>query len=221
VQAAARAYFDKDVDDLALHENAFLAILPKAPSNYSPERFPDRALQRRNFVLAEMERNGFITPAQRAAATAEPLGTTRIQRNTIKNVDGYFMEEVRRTLVQRFGEETEKGPNGVYNGGLWVRTSYHPAMQKAAEQALRDGLMRYDGGRAWRDPGLSIEVGKDWRTQLAIADYGVGYPDWRAAVVLEKSGGEATLGFTDGSKGRLPAGLASMPKKGTSGAGPA
>jgi penicillin-binding protein 1A len=218
VQAAARAYFDKDVDDLALHESAFLAILPKAPSNYSPERFPERALERRNFVLSEMARNGFITDAERAAAAALPLGTTRIQRNTVKNVEGYFMEEVRRTLVQRYGEETEKGANGVYTGGLWVRTSYHPVMQKAAEEALRDGLMRYDGGRAWRDPGLSIDIDKDWRTQLAIADYGVGYPDWRAAVVLEKSGGEATLGFTDGSQGRLPASLASMPKKGTGGA---
>jgi penicillin-binding protein 1A len=218
VQAAARAYFDKDVDDLLLHENAFLAILPKAPSNYSPERYPERALERRNFVLSEMARNGFITEAQRAAAAAQPLGTTRVQRNTVKNVDGYFMEEVRRLLVQRYGEETEKGVNGVYTGGLWVRTSYHPVMQKAAEQALRDGLMRYDGGRQWRDPGLTIPIDGDWRTQLAIADYGVGYPDWRAAVVLEKSGGEATLGFTDGSKGRLPASLATMPKRGTGGA---
>ena len=61
VQAAARAYFDKDVDDLALHEAAYLAILPKAPSNYTPERHNDRALARRNFVLSEMARNGFIT----------------------------------------------------------------------------------------------------------------------------------------------------------------
>ena len=68
VQAAARAYFDKDVAGLALHEIAFLAVLPKAPNNYSPERFPDRAVERRNWVLAEMERNEFITPAERAAA---------------------------------------------------------------------------------------------------------------------------------------------------------
>jgi penicillin-binding protein 1A len=112
----------------------------------------------------------------------------------------------------------EKGPHGVYTGGLWLRTSYHPEMQKAAEGALRDGLMRYDGGRSWRDSGLSIDMSKDWRSQLVIADYGVGYDDWRAAVVIEKSGGSATIGFTDGTTGTLPSSAASMPKRGAGGA---
>ena len=219
VQAAARAYFDKDVDDLALHEAAYLAILPKAPSNYTPERHNDRALARRNFVLSEMARNGFITEAERAAAAAQPLGTVRGARNSVKNVGGYYMEEVRRLLVQRFGEDAETSPNSVYAGGLWVRTAYHPAMQKAAEAALRDGLMRYDGGRGWRDPGLSVDMSKDWRSQLAAADYGVGYDDWRSAVVVEKDGGAATIGFSDGTTATLPASAASMPKRG--GGGPA
>src|SRR5688500_3023786 len=77
VQAAARAYFDKDVEALELREVAYLAILPKAPSNYDPQRRTQRALDRRNWVLAEMERNGKISAAQRAAAQAEPLGTVR------------------------------------------------------------------------------------------------------------------------------------------------
>jgi penicillin-binding protein 1A len=218
VQAAARAYFDKDVENLELHEAAYLAVLPKAPSNYSPERFPERAVQRRNYVLAEMARNGFISEAERAAAAAQPLGTVRGPRNSVKNVGGYYMEEVRRLLVDRYGEKTEKGPHGVYTGGLWVRTSYHPVMQKSAESALRDGLLRFDGGRSWRDPGLKIDMSGDWRTQLAITDYGVGYDDWRPAVVIEKSGGEATIGFTDGTTGTLPASAASMPKRGTASA---
>ena len=129
------------------------------------------------------------------------------------------MEEVRRLLVQRFGEDAETSPNSVYAGGLWVRTAYHPAMQKAAEDALRDGLMRYDGGRGWRDPGLSVDMSKDWRSQLAAADYGVGYDDWRSAVVVEKDGGAATIGFSDGTTATLPASAASMPKRG--GGGPA
>jgi penicillin-binding protein 1A len=218
VQSAARAYFDKDVDQLQLHESAYLAILPKAPSNYTPERHEQRALARRNYVLAEMEANNFITPAQRAAAAAQPLGTVRGAKNTVKNVGGYYMEEVRRLLVDRYGEKTEKGPHGVYTGGLWVRTSYQPVMQKAAEAALRDGLLRFDGGRSWRDSGLKIDMSGDWRTQLVIADYGVGYDDWRPAVVIEKSGGAATIGFTDGSTGTLPASAASMPKRGTASA---
>ena len=216
VQAAARAYFDKDVDDLEIHEAAFLAILPQAPSEYSSERRAARALQRRNWVLSEMERNAFITPAQRAEAQARPLGLIRsgTERN-LQNVGGYYMEEVRRQLVTRYGQEAERGPNGVYSGGLWIRSSYHPEMQRAAETALRDGLARYERGRGWRESGLTIEVDGDWRTQLALAGYGVGDPDWRAAVVLSKDSGAAALGFADGSEGTLPAALAAMPRRGT------
>jgi penicillin-binding protein 1A len=219
VQSAARAYYDKDVDQLDLHEAAYLAVLPKAPNNYHPQRFTQRALARRNYVLNEMQRNGFISPAERAAAAARSLGTVAGPRDSLVNVGGYFMEEVRRALVQQFGEDREDGENSVYAGGLWVRTSYDPPKQLAAETALRDGLMRYDRGRGWRDPGLSIDISGDWRQQLAIADYGVGYPDWRSAVVLEKTDTNATLGFTDGTSGILSRGAAQMPKRG--GGGPA
>jgi penicillin-binding protein 1A len=216
VQAAARAYFDKDVDALELHELAYLAILPKAPSNYSPERRAERALERRNWVLSEMERNTFITPAQRARAQAQPLGTIRAgSGQSVRNVGGYFVEEVRRQLVLRYGEEAQRGPNGVYTGGLWIRTSLDPEMQAAAEEALRAGLARYERGRGWRDSGLSIDTEGDWRTRLAVANYGVGDPDWRPAVVLSKAGGAAEIGFVDGSTGTLPSGLASMPQRGT------
>lgn len=77
VQAAARAYFDKDVDQLALHEMAFLAIPPKAPETYGRARNADKALARRNFVLGQMQRNGWITAAQRDAAQTMPLGFDR------------------------------------------------------------------------------------------------------------------------------------------------
>ena len=215
VQAAARAYFDKDVDQLALHEVAFLAVLPRAPSNYDPIRRTERATARRNWVLDQMERNDFITAAERDAAIRQPLGTVRGTGDAFENVGGYFMEEVRRELVGRYGEEAEAGPNSVYAGGLWVRTSYDPAMQQAAETALRDGLTRFEGGRGWRDPGLTIDVSRDWRSQLAIAPFGAGYDDWRAAVLLSKEGGSATIGFADGSTGTMPASLASMPRRGS------
>ncbi|MEA2351520.1 MAG: penicillin-binding protein, partial [Thermoleophilaceae bacterium] len=204
VQAASRAYFDKDVDQLTLPEMAYLAILPKAPNNYDPDMRTQKALARRNYVLEEMEKNGKITAAQRAEAEAAPLGTVRGPQNSVRNIGGYFMEELRRQLLDRYGEGTEKGPNGVYTGGLWIRSSIDTAKQAAAEQALRDGLMRYDGNRGWNDPGLKIDVGGDWRGQLARAPFGVGYPDWRPAVVLSKSGGAARIGFVDGSEGNLP-----------------
>ena len=73
------------------------------------------------------------------------------------------MEEVRRDLMKRFGEKAEDGPNSVYAGGLWVRTSMVPYMQDAAAEALREGLAKFDGGRGWRDLGLSVDVDGDWR----------------------------------------------------------
>jgi len=216
VQSAARAYFDKDVEKLTLPEAAYLAILPKAPSNYRPERFADRALARRSYVLRSMATNGYITEAQRAEADAAPLGAVRFAGNR-RNIGGYYMEEVRRQLIERYGENDETSPNSVYDGGLWVRSSFNQSMQDAAARALRDGLTRYDRGRGWRGAMGSIETGEGWAQRLAATSIGTGYADWRQAVVLSKSGGAAEIGFTDGSTGTLPASAASMPRRGQGG----
>ncbi len=203
VQAAARAYFDKDVDQLQLHEMAFLAILPKAPERYGRRGQEQAALERRNFVLGQMEANGFITGSERRAAAAQPLGLVTQRRE--RSVDaGYFLEEVRRELIDRFGETAENGPNSVYAGGLWVRTSLDPEMQLAARDALREGLLRYHGGRAWTGPIATIDVGKgNWASQLQSSPLGISYKDWRVGVVTRRSGTSATIGFADGREAPL------------------
>ena len=217
VQAASRAYFDKDVADLTLPEAAYLAVLPKAPANYDPLRATQRALGRRNYVLREMEQNGYIDAAQRAAAASTSLGTIRYGSNEkFRQQGGYFMEEVRRTLLEKFGETAEEGPNSVYAGGLWVRTSMVPQMQDAAAEALREGLAKFDGGRGWRDLEMSVDP-DDWRDELDRARVGTGFADWKKAVVLSKDGNSAEIGFTDGSTATLPASAASMPKRGGGG----
>lgn len=203
VQAAARAYFDKDVDQLQLHEMAFLAILPKAPERYGRKGQEEAALERRNFVLNQMEANGFITGSQRRAAAAMPLGLVTQRRE--RSVDaGYFLEEVRRQLIEKFGENAENGPNSVYAGGLWVRTSLDPAMQAAARDALREGLLRYHGGRAWAGPIATLDVSKgNWASQLQSSPLGISYKDWRIGVVTQRSGANAKIGFADGSEAPL------------------
>jgi penicillin-binding protein 1A len=217
VQAAARAYFGKDLKDLSLGQFAYLAILPKGPANYTPERNMDRALDRRNWVLGEMQRNDFITPAQHAAAVAEPLGTVPNFQRAEANVGGYFVEEVRRQLIGKFGENAEDGPYSVYSGGLWVRTSYDGRLQGFAEEALRDALVRYERGRGWSGPVREIEdLGENWQRQLAALGLGAGYPDWRIAVVLSKDATDATIGFTSGETSNLPRWAAVMPRRGTS-----
>ncbi|WP_246444362.1 transglycosylase domain-containing protein [Sphingomonas sediminicola] len=218
VQAASRAYFDKDVKDLTLPEAAYLAVLPKAPSNYDPVRATQKALTRRNYVLREMENNGYITADQRAAASATPLGTIRYGSNEkFRQQGGYFMEEVRRTLLKSYGDNANDGPNSVYAGGLWVRTSMNPVMQDAAANALREGLARFDGGRGWRDLELSVDLNGDWAAQLDRAAVGTGFADWKKAVVLSKDSAEARIGFTNGSTGSLPRSVADLPKRGGGG----
>lgn len=217
VQAAARAYFGKDVGELGLNEMAFLAILPKAPEVYGRDKFAGRALERRDWVLGEMAKNGFINDQQRDAARAMPLGTVPRIAPVTDLSGGYFLEEVRRELIDRFGEASAGGRNpfSVYDGGLWVRTSLDPSKQNAAADALRDGLLRYDGGRGWTGPIQKLQPGEGWAQRLAAANLGAGYEDWRVAMVLAKGQGAAEIGFADGKTSVLPAWGATMPRRGT------
>src|SRR3546814_4065081 len=101
MQAASRAYFDKDVGELSLSEMAYLAVLPKAPNNYNPFRPHDRAMERRNWVLGQMAENGYITGAERDAATAQPLGAIRPYQIRPDRMGSWFVEDVRRELMNR------------------------------------------------------------------------------------------------------------------------
>src|SRR5437868_25814 len=207
-----------DVTGLIGAVAAYVAVLPRAPANYDPGRATRKALDRRNYVLREMSRNGYLSEDQWKAAAATPLGAIRYGSNEkFHQQGGYFMEEVRRELMKRFGEEANDGPNSLYGGGLWVRSSMDPVMQDAAAQALRDGLTRFDGGRGWTDLGMRIDITKDWAARLDAAPVGTGYPDWRKAVVLNKGDAQAAIGFTNGTTGVLNAGDAATPKRGVGG----
>jgi penicillin-binding protein 1A len=214
VEAAAQAYFGKSVDQLQLHEMAFLAILPKAPEKYSRAKFANEAISRRNWVLSEMRKNDKITQSQMALAQAQPLGLISPQNQGYKSIGGYFTEEVRRQLIERFGETAEGGrPYSVYAGGLWVRTSMDPVLQEHATQALRDGLLRYHAGRGWKGPIASIPMddGK-WQSRLIGSNIGIDYANWRIAVAITRQGGGFQIGFSDGSSGILtgiPSGMKS------------
>ena len=218
VEAAAHAYFDKELDELTLGQLAYLAILPKGPANYEPFRNTERALERRNYVLGEMESNGFITAAQRAQAADEPIGAVLRRTPKFERVGGYFVEEVRRRLLDKFGETATDGPYSVYSGGLWVRTSLDPTIQEYAAKALRDGLLRYDRGRGWSGPLRQVEIdGDNWQSALLNTNVGVDYEDWRAAIVIAREGSAWSIGFADGETGTLPSGNAQMPVRGKGG----
>jgi penicillin-binding protein 1A len=219
VQAAARAYFDKDVDALALHEMAFLSILPKAPETYGRAKNAQRAIERRNWVLGQMFENEWITAPQLAAARAQPLGLVAQRGDVFRQVGGYYMEQVRRDLIEKFGESAKDGSkHSVYDGGLWVRSAYDDGMQQATTRALRSGLQRYDAGKGWSGPIATIEADDQWQSRLASSFVSIRYEDWRIAAVLAKGATSARIGFANGDTGTLPASLATIAyrKAGTS-----
>lgn len=199
VAAAAMAYFGKALDELSAAEVAYLAALPKAPNNYNPFRFPEAAKGRRDWVLDRMAEDGVLTRADAAAAQAEPI-VVRPGRFAERVPAEHFAEEVRRQLIDRFGQDA------TTQGGLTVRTSLDPAMQEAADRALRAGLIAYDRRRGgWRGPVAQLDLPRDqlrtdWIERLARLQRPPGsLPGWRMAVVLELTDQEARLGLLERS----------------------
>ncbi|ATX66197.1 penicillin-binding protein 1A [Roseinatronobacter bogoriensis] len=202
VTAAAQTYFNKTLDELDLQEAAFLAALPQAPSSYHPVRNHDRVVARRNYVLGEMLRNGFISQAEHDAARASPLltvqsGDIAAARSSMPPRD-YFTDEVRRQLSSSFGEDE------FFAGGLSIRATIDPEMQVHAAHALQRALEQYDRGLGrLRTTGETIapdllDSEDAWRNALAgmelARDVTLGNR-WYPAVVLEVSAEEARLGI--------------------------
>lgn len=198
VAAAALNYFNKSLDELTVAECAYLAALPKAPNSYNPVRDHDAALARRNWVIDRMEVNGRITHDEKLAAQQEPLEIRpRGEAETV--TADYFSEEVRRQVVEKFGEED------ILEGGLSIKTSLDPHLQAIAEKALRDGLINFDRReRGWRGPVARLASFSDWQKQLKKIPTPPGGEEWTLAVVIALGGGEAQVGFADDHRGVIP-----------------
>jgi penicillin-binding protein 1A len=199
VAAAALNYFDKSLDQLDISEAAFLAALPKAPSNYDPRFNKAAALDRRNWVIGQMAENGYITYEEARAAIAEPL-VTQMRPLGIQAVDAdYFVEEVRRILYTKYGERA------LYDGGLQVRSTLDARLQNFAVNALRAGLVRYDRRHGWRGARSNIPVTGSWKETLAAVGNRSGIDTWRAAVVLGFGPEQSVeIGLDDGARARIP-----------------
>ncbi|MDA0996818.1 MAG: penicillin-binding protein 1A [Proteobacteria bacterium] len=205
VAAAALNYFNKSMDELSIAEAAFLAALPKAPNNYNPRTKLDAAKSRRNWVIGRMLDDGRISAEAARDAIESPLLTASRSETEFVQAD-YFTEEVRRQLVEKFGEAQ------LYKGGLSVRATLDPRMQIAARDALRDGLETYDRRHGYRGPVAKASAGQrfdtplDWRTYLALVPKpkGIG-PQWLAVVLgIDDDAGFASVGIEDGSRGQIP-----------------
>jgi len=189
VAAAALNYFDKSLTELSLAEAAYLAALPKAPNNYHPFRRRERAIARRNWVIGRMFENGFITSYQASVARSEdlvvtprPFGAQIVEAN-------YFVEQVRRDLYDRYGEEQ------LYESGLSVRTTLNTDLQGKARTALRNGLVAYDQRHGWRGAVSTLEANTTWTTALAELELPADLAPWTLAVVIGLSETEAEIGL--------------------------
>ena len=198
VAAAALNYFNKSLDELTIAEAAYLAALPKAPNNYHPIRRHDAAVARRNWVIGRMLEDGRITFEEAKAAWQEPLQVYRADPTEIVHAD-YFVEQVRRELVNLYGDTK------LYEGGLSVRTTLNPRLQKIAERSLRKGLIAYDRRHGWRGPVAHVDLeAADWRSALAGIEPPKGASPWVLAMVLSLDDKAATVGLPDGTEGSIP-----------------
>ncbi|MCJ1899544.1 MULTISPECIES: penicillin-binding protein 1A [Paracoccus] len=199
VAAAAQSYFNKPLTELAPHEAATLAAMPKAPGRYHPVRAREALTERRDYVLREMWQNGYIDQATYEAEARQPL-------RSVQNGDfpafqqqlpprDYFTDEIRRQLSAQFGAEE------FFGGGLAIRATIDPQLQQVAAHALQQALEKYDRGRGvWRGTRVKVpaeQLGDEqaWRTALSDANVPRDIEGWFPAVVLALGDSEATIGI--------------------------
>ncbi|UDM38538.1 penicillin-binding protein PBP1a [Acinetobacter haemolyticus] len=142
IAAAAKIYYNKNLDQLSIAQMAMIAGLPKAPSKYNPVVNPTRALERRNWILGRMLQLGYINQAQYKQAIAEPVNLDMPERG-INNKYPYVGEMVRSELVEKFGEQ-------AIDSGYKVYTTINSQRQAFAEQSVQEGLEAYDRRHGWR-----------------------------------------------------------------------
>ena len=199
VAAAALNYFNKSLDELTIDEAAYLAALPKAPNNYHPDRFPEAAKRRRNYVINRMEELAVITPEESKSAKEKPIVLQPSHETSVVQAD-FFAEEVRRELIGRFGQDA------LYKGGLVIKTTLNPTYQAAADMALRKGIEDYDRRHGWRGPlsRLDPESAKaDWMGALKGLGKPKGLGSWSMVVVTDVSSAQAHFLDVKGNKGTL------------------
>ncbi|NIP72108.1 MAG: penicillin-binding protein 1A [Gammaproteobacteria bacterium] len=153
VQAAAQVYYGKRIDELTVAETAMIAGLPKAPSRYNPIVNPERAVQRRNYVLGRMRELRYLGPQAYREASKAPVSAS-VHGLNVEVTAPYLAEMVRAEMVERFGTE-------AYTAGYEVVTTIRAGHQEAANEALRETLLEYDRRHGYRGPERHLDQVQD------------------------------------------------------------
>jgi penicillin-binding protein 1A len=151
VQEAAKVYFGIDVGELDVAQAALLAGLPKSPSRIDPYRAPERATERRRYVLGRMRDLGFITAEEYGQHEGAPIVLDRGEIDRQVDSSNHYAAHVRRQLEERLGEDA------AADGGLKVHTGQDPEMQRWAEEAIDRGLRALDKRQGWRGPLIGLD----------------------------------------------------------------
>ncbi len=200
VAAAAQNYFNKSLDELTVEEMALLAALPKAPSQYNPKTNHDVAKARRDWVIERMLEGGYMTTEEFDEAVATDIVLRSRDATSVARAD-FFAEEVRRWLAQKYGERI------LYEGGLVVKTTLDPEMQKESDKALRKALVEYDRRRGYRGPMGNIGIQGGWKERLTKVTKDHAFhilDDQKLALVVELEDKRAQIAFADDTRGTLP-----------------
>jgi len=175
VAAASLNYFGKPMKELTLDQIAYLAVLPKAPSNYqvgNPKK-KERAFNRRKYVLNRMVEDGYAQRAEADKAIKTDIVVTKRFEGDEYLAAEYFVEEARKQIYSLYGKDE------LYSGGLSIRTTLDTGLQLAARKALRDGLEAYDRRHGYRGPLAKFDNFDDWKKRLAEFESPKDIGNWR------------------------------------------
>ena len=199
VASAALNYFNKSIDELNIEEAAFLAALPKAPSNYDPKRNYDKAKSRRDWVLSRMYEENFATADIITKSKAKPI-ELKIRSSADIAKAPFFAESVRREIAGKYGS------NALYEGGLVVHTSLEPRLQEIAEKSFKAGLINFEKRKSIFYSKIdSINNFDNWPAKLSeIAKKQVEIEPWVVAVIINVEKDKINIGLESGKKAIIP-----------------
>jgi len=157
IGAASEVYYGKPIGKLSLAQCAMIAALPKAPSRINPITSPERALERRDYVLSRMLELNFISQADFDEAIREP--DRAMYHGAVADISApYVAEMVRAESLKLLGPE-------AYTGGYVVKTTIDSRLQAAASLAVDQGLEEYDQRHGFRGPEAHVDLGEKFRTE--------------------------------------------------------
>lgn len=197
VATAAQNYFNKSVEELTIAESAFIAALPKAPSELNPEKNYARVKGRRDYVITRMFEDGYITRDAAKEAIDSPIILRKRAKEETVTAD-YYAAQVREEVIKMLNSKEE-----FYTGGLTIITSLDAKMQKFAEDSLRKGLREFDRKRGFRKPITNISL-DNWQEELKKLPTPQSLLEYKLAVVLDVADNQAEIGLVDGSKSKIP-----------------